>query len=226
MKITALDIKQKTFEKSFRGYEKAEVQAFLDSLAREWERIQAEQKGFKAEIEQLKRELGRLREVEEGLLRTFRTAEDTRTQVIEQSNRKAELQLREAEMKADSLLDKAKTQARRLVDEAEKKAQRALQHIQQRQYKLQQSCAALEHQREQLITNFRAIANDLAYKAGKLEKIRTSDAGRMPSSAPRATRSAPPPKVAPPKVAAPKAVAASVSAESRDGQSFFDDLDL
>ena len=42
MKITPIEIRQKTFEKVFRGYDKEEVQAFLQSLSQEWERLNAE----------------------------------------------------------------------------------------------------------------------------------------------------------------------------------------
>ena len=39
MKITALDIRQKTFEKSFRGIDRDEVQAFLNTISQQWERL-------------------------------------------------------------------------------------------------------------------------------------------------------------------------------------------
>ena len=44
MKITPLEIRQKTFEKVFRGYEKDEVNAYLQSLSMEWERMLDENK--------------------------------------------------------------------------------------------------------------------------------------------------------------------------------------
>ena len=44
MRITPLDIRQKTFEKNFRGYEKDEVNAFLLTLSQEWERVLDENK--------------------------------------------------------------------------------------------------------------------------------------------------------------------------------------
>ncbi len=44
MKITALEIKQHEFEKSFRGYDIDEVNNFLSNLAQEWERLLNEAK--------------------------------------------------------------------------------------------------------------------------------------------------------------------------------------
>ena len=39
MKITPLDIRQKTFERAFRGVDKDEVDAFLLTLSQQWERM-------------------------------------------------------------------------------------------------------------------------------------------------------------------------------------------
>jgi len=44
MKITPLEIRQKDFEKKMRGYDKDEVNAFLQSLSQEWERTLDETK--------------------------------------------------------------------------------------------------------------------------------------------------------------------------------------
>ena len=47
MKITPLEIRQKTFERTLRGYDKDEVNAFLLSLSQEWERNSDEIKELK-----------------------------------------------------------------------------------------------------------------------------------------------------------------------------------
>jgi len=36
MNITPIEIRKKEFEKAFRGYEKEEVDAFLQALSQEW----------------------------------------------------------------------------------------------------------------------------------------------------------------------------------------------
>ena len=44
MKVTPLEIRKKSFEKVFRGYDKEEVEGFLFSLSQEWEKMQDENK--------------------------------------------------------------------------------------------------------------------------------------------------------------------------------------
>src|SRR6187402_2835014 len=98
MKITPLEIRQKSFERTLRGYDKDEVNAFLLSLSQEWERIQDEVKELKMKFEHAEREVVKHREVENTLYRTLKTAEDTGASVVEQANKSAALLLGESQL--------------------------------------------------------------------------------------------------------------------------------
>ena len=82
MKITPIEIRQKTFERVLRGYDKEEVNAFLQSLSQEWERVLEENREYRFKLEVTQKEVQKLREVETSLYRTLKTAEDTSTQLI------------------------------------------------------------------------------------------------------------------------------------------------
>src|SRR5688572_25779506 len=105
MKITPLEIRQKTFEKAFRGLDKDEVHAFLLTLSQQWERMNDENKDLKMKLEVANRDVQKMREVESSLYKTLKTAEDTGNNMMEQASKSAELQLREAQLKADQLLN-------------------------------------------------------------------------------------------------------------------------
>ncbi|MFN8887357.1 MAG: DivIVA domain-containing protein, partial [Cyclobacteriaceae bacterium] len=119
MRITPLEIRQKAFERVLRGYDKDEVNAYLQSLSQEWERMQDDAKEMKIKYEATEREVAKLREVESSLYKTLKTAEDTGANVIDQANKTAELILREAQMKADSMLNEAKNKAKNTIEESE-----------------------------------------------------------------------------------------------------------
>jgi cell division initiation protein len=119
MKITPLEIRQKAFEKVLRGYDKDEVNAFLQTLSQEWERLMDENKEVRIKQEATEREVAKLREVESSLYRTLKTAEDTGANVIGQANKTAELILRENQMRADSILNEAKMKSKNTIEEAE-----------------------------------------------------------------------------------------------------------
>src|SRR5258708_20111373 len=117
MKITPLEIRQKAFERTLRGFDKDEVNAFLQSLSQEWERALDECKELRIKLEATEKEVSKLREVESSLFKTLKTAEDTGANVIDQANKTAELILRENQLNADAILHEAKTKAKNTIEE-------------------------------------------------------------------------------------------------------------
>ena len=129
MKITPLEIRQKTFEKVFRGYDKDEVHAFMNSLSHEWERVLDDYKEMKFKLEASEKEVEKLRQVESSLYKTLKTAEDTGANLIDQANRAAELHMREAQMKADETIKNANERARKIVGKAENTSKNILNQM-------------------------------------------------------------------------------------------------
>src|SRR3954468_2628336 len=119
MKITPLEIRQKSFEKNFRGYERDEVHGFLLTLSQEWERMQDENKELRIKLEGAEREVLKLREVEGSLYKTLKTAEDTGANVIEQARMAADLHIKESHINAELMLQEAKSRAKDTIDESE-----------------------------------------------------------------------------------------------------------
>src|SRR5690349_7381111 len=132
MRITPLDIRQKTFEKNFRGYEKEEVNAFLMTLSQEWERILDENKELRIKLEATEREVTKLREVEGSLYKTLKTAEDTGANVIEQARTAAELHIKESHINAELMLQEAKSRAKDTIEESEMRAREILDEMEDR----------------------------------------------------------------------------------------------
>ena len=126
MKVTPLEIRQKTFERTLRGYDKDEVNAFLLSLSQEWERMNDEVKESRMKLDAAEREVAKLREVETSLYKTLKTAEDTGANVVDQARKAAELHLREAQISADALLNEAKGKAKNVIEEADETSRQLL----------------------------------------------------------------------------------------------------
>ena len=122
MKITPLEIRQKDFEKVFRGFDKDEVNAFLQILSSEWEKSQDEKKELVIKLEVVEKEIAKLREVENSLYKTLKTAEDTGANMIEQANKASELQLKETKMTSENIVREAKAKSRMIIENTEKHA--------------------------------------------------------------------------------------------------------
>jgi cell division initiation protein len=158
MRITPLEIRQKAFEKVLRGYDKDEVNAYLQSLSQEWERTLDDVKEIKIKYEATEREVSKLREVESSLYKTLKTAEDTGANLIDQANKTAELILREAQMKADSMMNEAKNKAKNAIEEAEFISKQMLAEMEDRLKTLGQHYKTLELHKDNLLSDMKRLA--------------------------------------------------------------------
>jgi cell division initiation protein len=160
MRITPLEIRQKSFEKHFRGYDKDEVNAFLQTLSQEWERTLDDVKELRLKLEGAEREVMKLREVESSLYKTLKTAEDTGANVIEQARQAAELHLRESNMRAEAMLTEAKSKAKDTIEESEAKSKEIMADMEDRLKLMVENYKRLDMQREDLMADMKRIASD------------------------------------------------------------------
>lgn len=161
MKITALEIRQKEFEKGFRGCDKDEVQAFLLSLSQEWERMVEKNKEYQIRLENAEKEVSKLREVEDSLFKTLKTAETTGANVVDQANKTAELIVQESRMKAEQTLD-----------DAQRKADRVFTSMLTEFSEMEREFRSMENVRDNLHAEIRNLCND------SLDKIDRVDVSR------------------------------------------------
>ncbi|GAA5021346.1 hypothetical protein GCM10011506_02960 [Marivirga lumbricoides] len=169
MKITPLEIRQKEFEKGFRGYDKDEVSAFLTSLSQEWERVMDTQKELRMKLETAEKEVEKLRQVESSLYKTLKTAEDTGANVISQANRTAELHIKETQMKADAIIHEAQAKAHAMIEDASHKAQSIMEEMEDELKELADGFKTLENHRDNTVEELKNLSTSLQDKVKKVE---------------------------------------------------------
>ena len=109
MNISPLDIRTKVFKKSLRGYDREEVQTFLDMLTEEFEQLNLENIQQKERIKTLQSEVDRYRAMENTLQEMLRTAQQTAEEVKENGHKEARLIVKEAEIRGNRAIEKART---------------------------------------------------------------------------------------------------------------------
>jgi len=174
MRVTPLEIRQKTFEKNFRGYQVEEVNAFLQTLSQEWERIMDDSKELRIKLEATEREVTKLREVESSLYKTLKTAEDTGANVIEQARMAAELHMRESQLRAEAILNEAKSKAKDTIEESDEKAKEIVAEMEDRLRILVESYKKLETSREDLMADLKRLASETLEKVDRT-RLQTKD---------------------------------------------------
>lgn len=170
MKITPLEIRQKTFEKVFRGYEKDEVNAYLQSLSMEWERMLDENKELHLRIDNLQTESTKLRELESSLFKTLKTAEDTGATLIEQAKKETDLKIKESSLKAEAILNDARSKAKSLIEQADERKKQVLDEMISKVKTLENLFNQMLDLKEKVTDQVKSYSNDLTDRIEKMER--------------------------------------------------------
>ena len=117
MKLTPIDIRKWEFKKGVRGYDKYEVQAFLELASEEFEKLQQERREFEQKSKRLEKEIEEYRRVEKSLQDTLISAKETTDKSMQNSRKEAELIVGDAELHADKLMDSARKKVSKIEDE-------------------------------------------------------------------------------------------------------------
>ncbi len=107
MKFTPLDIQQMAFRTCFRGYDKEEVNCFLEELAKTVELLNRDNDGQRGQIALLEQQLAELKRIESTLSSTLLSAQSMSEEMKRSAQREADFILKEAELKASELIRQA-----------------------------------------------------------------------------------------------------------------------
>ncbi|MGK7392013.1 MAG: DivIVA domain-containing protein [Candidatus Cyclobacteriaceae bacterium M2_1C_046] len=167
MKITPLEIRQKTFEKKIRGYDKDEVNGYLQVLSQEWEKLMDENKELSIKLKSSEREVEKLREVENSLFKTLKTAEDTGANIMDQASKAAELHMRETEFKAEALLNDARNKAHNIIENAEVQSKNTYEEVEDQLKALSKLYRTLENLRDDLLSDIKSVTVEINQKVDR-----------------------------------------------------------
>lgn len=117
MSITPLDIHNKEFKSVLRGYDRNEVDEFLDMVIKDLEQVFKESAELKNSNQSLTEKLEHYHKLEQTLHNALVVAQETAEEVKASAKREAQLIVREAEIKADRLVDDAIGKVRRMTAE-------------------------------------------------------------------------------------------------------------
>ncbi len=115
--ITPLDIQNQEFSKGVRGYREDEVDAFLDFITMDLEKLIEENSSLKEQVKTLNTELARYRNTEGMVLETLEAAKALMGDISASAERRAEILLKNAELDADRITREARESAERLHEE-------------------------------------------------------------------------------------------------------------
>ncbi len=118
MRITPLDIRQQQFSvRAFRGFDRQEVEAFLDNVALDYEQLLKESALLKEQLATLEERARGIEDREKMLQETLVTTQRLAEEMKENARRAAHLLIREAELQGDKFLEEARAEEAKIKAE-------------------------------------------------------------------------------------------------------------
>jgi cell division initiation protein len=161
MKITPLDIRKQEFRKSFKGYDKNEVDIFLEMLAKEIENIVRDNKRMAEQLKELDSKIEDYKRMEKTLQDTLTSTQKTTDEIRRNARKEAEM-----------ILQKAKLQASEIIENAASKVK-----------DLQSQISALKSQKDGFVIQLRSFLSSQLKMLEEVEIIRVSERDKRYSSA-------------------------------------------
>ncbi|MGH7255766.1 MAG: DivIVA domain-containing protein [Nitrospirales bacterium] len=132
MKITPLDIQQMEFKVRLRGYDRVQVDQFLEELADTVEALTRENSALRDKLISTEQHLAQLKKAEATLTNTLVATQALADDLKQAAHRDAELIMKEAELKASEMLREARVEmvaAKRELNDLKKQRLLAIERI-------------------------------------------------------------------------------------------------
>lgn len=119
MSLMPIDIQNKEFGRSFRGYNQEEVDEFLERVAKDFEQVIKEKLSQEEKIQQLEEKLAQYEKLENTLHNSIIVAQETAEDVKKNAAKEAELIRKEADKEGQRIVEEARYKASRILAEHE-----------------------------------------------------------------------------------------------------------
>lgn len=122
--LTPVDITNKEFKRSVRGYNEYEVDSFLDQLARDYEELYRKKLELEEALQLKENQLAQYKSMEETMNNALVLAQKTSEEVKQSAQREAELLLKETRAQAEEILRQAALK-KEMLEQEETRARQA-----------------------------------------------------------------------------------------------------
>ena len=124
MTLLPLDIRKKDFSVKMRGYDKDEVDDFLDRVVHDYEKLNQKNHEFKKNLEHANEKLKYFNELKDSLNQSIIVAQNTAEKVKNNAKNEADVIVKSAEQKAVDQVAIAESKAKLIVEEAIHRAEK------------------------------------------------------------------------------------------------------
>lgn len=129
MKLTPLDILQQRFKVTWRGFDRQEVETFLELVSEDVGSLLQECSNLKTELEKCEAQLVDFRQNERAIQQTIMSTQKVSEDLKRNAQREAELIISEAKVAAGRIMNDARAEAEKLIHEGRNEIARLTKEI-------------------------------------------------------------------------------------------------
>ncbi len=126
MSIKPIDITSKSFGSKFKGYDKDQVDDFLDQIALDVEKLVSENREVEKQAKQAEEKLSYFNELKDSLNQSIIVAQDTADKLKENATKESDLAIQQAQAQSEDILAHANKMSDELITGSTNKANQIL----------------------------------------------------------------------------------------------------
>ena len=176
--LTPVDIHNKEFSRSFRGFNQEEVDDFLDQVVNDYEMLYRDNHQMKKEIELCNKQLEQYHQLEKNLQDTLLVAQRTADEVVNTANARGEEVRQAAKQAGENLKREAELYASKLKHDTERECKRRIEAAAQQVRAAVEEYERIVRERRQFVAKMR---NLMQTELGLLEEAYDIMPDRMKS---------------------------------------------
>lgn len=116
---SAVSINKKDFKKSILGYDKEEVDNYIEEIRLEYENMNRENRELKSKLKQFMEQASKYDQLEDSLKESIKIGQSISEEVIKSANKRSENIIAEAEVQRDRIINDAIEESNRVKREYE-----------------------------------------------------------------------------------------------------------
>ncbi|GAB6181957.1 hypothetical protein JCM14036_32760 [Desulfotomaculum defluvii] len=170
--LTPVEIQAKEFAKVLRGYDTKQVDAWMQKIKDNYEKMYIENQELKEQLSQSQESIVHYRDLEDALQRTLVMAQKSAADMKNNAEQESRILLEQAKLSAQTITQKAEDEADCMVKDASRKAEEMLKMAEARVEAILVEYRHLEKQANVFRAKFKALLeSQMELVEGKIQAV-------------------------------------------------------
>jgi len=170
--LTPMEIHNKDFKRSFRGYDEDEIDSFLDQVVNDYEKLYRDNERLRDEAQQQQEAIAQYKKLEQNIKDTLLVAQKTAEEVTANAHENAEKQLANAAKECQNMRRETELRAEKVKAETDAKIRQRLSEATERLHGVVSEYDRLVREKSQFLQRMQHFyTEELAHVQERLDRM-------------------------------------------------------